>query len=83
MKRIKKLLDDSKRCRNLRKQQVIKWRIKFEHEDIPACTFFFIPTITYNPYPYYSNGFSAFNVYFLHWYIGIGEWVDKKEKENG
>lgn len=73
MKRIKKLIADWCRCRELRKEEYIKWRIEYEHKDIPACSFFFIPTIVYNTYPYSRYGEFVFNIYFLHWYIGIGE----------
>ena len=79
MKRIKQLIKDHKRCWYLRKGSCIKWRIEYEHKDIPACSFFFIPTIVYNTYPYRSPGTFVLNVYFLHWYIGIGEWCNKEK----
>ena len=80
MKRIKQLIKDHKKCRCLRKEHRIKWRIIRMHKDIPACSFFFIPTITYNTYPYRCPGSFVFDIYFLHWYIGIGEWCNKEEK---
>ena len=78
-KRIKQLIEDHKYCYGLRKEHYIKWRIECEHKDIPACSFFFIPTIVYNTYPYRRPGTFVFQVYFLHWYIGIGEWCNKEE----
>lgn len=81
MKRIKKLIEDHKQCWHLRKEHYIKWCIAAEHKDIPACSIFFIPTIVYNTYPYRYNDTYIFNVYFLHWYIGIGEWSYKETKE--
>lgn len=73
-KRIKKLIQDHKQCWHCRKDYRIKWRIEASHKDIPLCTFFFLPTIAYNTYPYRNPGRFVFKVYFLHWYIGIGEW---------
>ena len=81
MKRIKKLIEDHKQCWHIRNTCQIQWCISFEHRDIPACSFFLIPTIVYNTYPYRSPGRFVFNVYFLHWYIGIGEWSYKETKE--
>ena len=81
MKRIKKLIEDHKSCWDSRKERYIKWRIEYEHKDIPACSFFFIPTIVYNTYPYRRPGTFVFNVYFLHWYLGIGEWCNKEEHD--
>jgi hypothetical protein len=81
MKRIKQLIEDHKKCWYLRKDHYIKWRIKFEHRDnMPACCFFLIPTICYNTYPYRQPGWWVWNVYFLHWYISIGEFCNKEKK---
>jgi hypothetical protein len=79
MKRIKQLIKDHKFCWPCRKDDYIKWRIEYEHKDIPACSFFILPTIVYNTYPYRRPGTFVFNVYFLHWYIGIGEWGYKEK----
>ena len=86
MKRIKQLIQDHKQCveykrKNRIRDTYIKWRVEYEHKDIPACSFFLIPTIVYNTYPYRRPGTFVFNVYFLHWYIGIGEWGYREEKE--
>ena len=80
MKRIKQLIKDHKKCWYLRKEDRIKWCIKPFYRDIPACTLFFIPTITYNTYPYRRPETFIFEIYFLHWYIGIGEWCRKEKK---
>ena len=79
MKRVKELIEASRRCRDMRKNSRIKWHIRLHDKDTPACSFFFIPTIVYNTYPYLQRGWPVFNIYFLHWYIDIGEWVDKEE----
>ena len=79
MRRIKRLIKDHKRCSYLRNTAYIKWRIECEHTDIPVYCFFFIPTIVYYPYPYRSPRTFVFEVYFLHWYIGIGEWCNKED----
>lgn len=79
MKRIKQLIDDHRKCWEYRNTYRIKWRIKRAHKDIPACSFFFIPTIVYNAYPYRQPGTFVFEVFFLHWYFYIGEWCDKEE----
>ena len=78
MKRIKKLIEDHKNCWSVRNTYRIKWRIECQHKDIPLCTFFFIPTVVYNTYPYRHPGAFVFQAYFLHWYIGIGEWCNKE-----
>lgn len=78
MKRIKELIKDHKSCWGIRKEYRIQWRIERQHKDIPACSFYFIPTIVYNTYPYRSPGSFVFQVCFLHWYIGIGEWCNKE-----
>ena len=80
MKRIKQLMEDHKKCWYLRKEHQIKWCIECEHNDIPACSFFLFPTIVYNTYPYRSPDRFVFQVYFLHWYIGIGKFVYKNCK---
>lgn len=78
--RIVKLIKDWKFCREHSMDcYYIKWRIEREHKGIPACSFFIIPTIVYNPATYSRLGNFIINVYFLHWYIGIGEWCYKKE----
>lgn len=82
MKRIKQLIEGHKQCWHIRNEYEIKWRIEFQHRDIPACTIFFIPTIVYNTYPYRQPGGYVFQAYFLHWYLGIGEWC-LKEKNDG
>ena len=80
--RIVKLIKDWKFCREHKSgDRYIKWRIKCEHKDIPACSFFIIPTIVYNPTIYLSPGYFIINVYFLHWYIGIGEWCNKESSD--
>lgn len=76
--RIKKLIMDWKSCRFVADDYHIKWRIECEHKDIPACSFFIIPTIVYNPTVYLRPGNFVINVYFLHWYIGIGEYCNKR-----
>lgn len=82
MKRIKQLFKDHKKCWDLRKEHYIKWCVVRVHKkyDMPACCFFLIPSIEYTTYPYRSPGTYVFNVYFLHWYIGIGEFCNKEEK---
>lgn len=83
MKRIKKLIEDHKSCWHIRKDYRIKWCFEFTHRDIPACTFYLLPTIGYNTYPYRSPWRShIFEVLFLHWYIGIGKWEYKDEELN-
>lgn len=79
MKRIKQLIKDHKFCWGIRNEHYIKWHIKCEHKDIPACSFFILPTIVYNTYPYRRPETFIFQVYFLHWYIGIGEWCNKEK----
>lgn len=79
MKRIKKLIKDHKFCWCIRKDFRIKWCIKRLHKDLLAGGFFFIPTIEYKTYPYRYPGAFVFNVYFLHWCIGIGEWCNKED----
>ena len=78
MKRITKLINDYKFSWKSRHCYRIKWRIEHEHKDIPVCSIFCIPTIVFNPYPYRRPGTFVFNVYFLHWYLGIGEWGYKE-----
>lgn len=74
MKRIKQLIADHKKCWHLRKESRIKWSIEALYRDMPASQFFFIPTIVYRTYPYRCPGTFVFEILFLHWYIGIGEW---------
>lgn len=80
MKRIKQLITDHKNYWHLRKEYYIKWRIECEHRHIPLCSFFIIPTIVYNTYPYRRPESFIFNAYFLFWYIGIGEWCVKGDE---
>lgn len=77
MKRLKKLIEDHKKCWKCRKNYYIKWTI--EVSDIDACSIFFLPTVCYNTYPYRRPEWWVFNVYFLHWYIQIGEWCRKED----
>lgn len=79
MKRLKKLIKDHKSCWYVRNTYRIKWRIERLHKDLPAACFFLIPTIEYVSYPYRHPGAFVFNIYFLHWYIGIGEWCNKED----
>ena len=81
MRRIENLIKDWRKCRDIRNDYYIRWHIVYEHKDIPACSFFLIPTIVYNTYPYRRPGDCVFNVYFLHWYLGIGEWGLKVKRK--
>lgn len=81
MKRIKQLIKDHKSIWHVRKDYYIKWNIKCVHRDIPLCSFFLLPAIVYNTYPYRRPDTPIFEVLFLHWYIYIGEWC-RKEKTN-
>lgn len=81
MYRIKRLIRDHKQCWHLRKEARIKWRIGCGFKNRPIYSFFLLPTITYNTYPYRVPGEFVFDIHFLHWYIGIGEWCNK-ENEN-
>ena len=42
----------------------------------------FIPTIVYSPWYYRYTGSSAFNVFFLGFYICFGEWKFVEEGDN-
>jgi hypothetical protein len=82
MKRIKQLIEDHKKCWYLRKKHCIKWRAVCIHNKMPACTFYLLPTIAYNTYPYRRPGWYVFEVCFLHWYIYIGAWCNKEADMN-
>ena len=78
MKRIKKLIEDRKHCRHIKSEYYIKWRVDPVYRDLPACSFFLIPTVIYNTYPYRSPWRDyVFEVCFLHWYVHIGQWCRK------
>lgn len=80
--KLKKMFDSIKRCKHLKKDCVIEWKVDFEIDD-NSYLFSLLPTIMFQPWPFRYPGCSVIDIMWLNCHIFIGEWNKRKDIDNG
>lgn len=72
--KLKKLFEDLKRCKPIRKNYRLKMTVRFE-VDTHDYYFAFLPTVLFLPWPYRSTtADGVIDIWWLNMHILIGRW---------